>query len=250
MPPTLSREAAWEDYPRPSLAVDVVVLTVEPGPAGPRLGLLVIRRTTSAHRGRWDIPGAFVQHRERLDVAVARVLREKAGVGGLVPRHLGVFDEPDRDERGWVVSVASSVAVPYGRLQPVLGRDVRLAAVERSGSSSGDAVPAVSLGLPNGQRRLPFDHDEIVRRALADLRGRYRKAPDPDRLLESDEFTLSELSALHSVVDPDDEHRDTFRRRVEPHLAEIGIRRLAVGRPAKVYTRIAPAGGGSPDAVR
>ena len=236
MPPTQPVEQpSWDDWPRPSLAVDVTVLTVEHAAERPRLGLLVIRRATSAHKGRWDIPGTFVQNRERLDDAVARVLREKAGVTGLVPRQLGVLDDPDRDDRGWVVSVAYTVAVPYGRLEPVLGTDVRLAAVQVRGDGTLASGSAVAVTLPSGQKRLPFDHDEIVRRAVADLQERYREAPDPDRLVESDEFTLTELYAIHSLITAGEEHRDTFRRRVEPRLSELGVRRLAVGRPAKVY---------------
>ena len=65
MPPTQPREQpSWDDFARPSLAVDVTVLTVEHATEGPRLGLLVIRRATTAHKGRWDIPGAFVADRE------------------------------------------------------------------------------------------------------------------------------------------------------------------------------------------
>src|SRR5699024_3177841 len=39
------------------------------------------------------------------------------------------------------------------------------------------------VSLPDGQRRLPFDHDAIVALALEHLRSRYREVPDPDRLL-------------------------------------------------------------------
>jgi ADP-ribose pyrophosphatase YjhB (NUDIX family) len=237
MPPTQPREqASWDDFARPSLAVDVTVLTVAHATEEPTLGLLVIRRATSAHQGRWDIPGAFVQHRERLDDAVARVLREKAGVTGLAARQLGVLDDPDRDDRGWVVSVAYTVAVPYSRLEPALGKDVRLAPLRVRGQVTRAEASSVSISLPSGQKRLPFDHDEIVRRAVADLQDRYREAPDPDRLVETDEFTLTDLYAIHSLITAGEEHRDTFRRRVEPRLSELGVRRLAVGRPAKLYT--------------
>ena len=227
-------QPAWDDWPRPSLAVDVTVMTVDRTGGSPQLGLLVVRRATSTHKGRWDIPGTFVQNRERLDDAVARVLRDKAGVGGLEPRQIGVLDDPDRDDRGWVVSVAYSVAVPFGRLEPALGKDVRLAGLQVRSDVTGGTVVAVTL--PGRQKRLPFDHDTIVRRAVADIQKRYREAPDPDRLVEADEFTLSDLYAIHGLITAGEEHRDTFRRRVEPRLSELGVRRLAVGRPAKLYT--------------
>ena len=134
------------------------------------------------------------------------------------------------------MSVAYTVAVPYGRLEPTLGKEVRLAPVRVRGRRDRTGTSSVSISLPSGQKRLPFDHDEIVRRAVADLQDRYREAPDPDRLVETDEFTLTDLYAIHSLITAGEEHRDTFRRRVEPRLSELGVRRLAVGRPAKLYT--------------
>lgn len=234
MPPTQPVDPmAWGDYPRPSLAVDVTVLTTEPTERGPELALLVLRRATTAYQGKWDIPGAFVLERERLVDAVRRVLRDKAGLTGLDPHQLEVFDDPERDERGWVVSVAFTVAVPYAALQPAIGTDsaVRLARV----TVTGDEAEPLRLTLPDGQPRLMFDHDEMVALAVVEMQERYRSEPDPDRLLGVDEFTLSELYDTHQAVSGGDEHRDTFRRRVEPHLIRVGTRRLPVGRPAQLY---------------
>ena len=64
----------WEEFARPSVAVDVAVLTVVPE-LQPWLGLLVYRRAGDAYPGRWDIPGGFVRAGERLADIVLRVLR-------------------------------------------------------------------------------------------------------------------------------------------------------------------------------
>ncbi len=148
----MSDEMAWQDWSRPSLAIDVAVLTVRPTENGPELALLVLKRETSVYQGQWDIPGAFVRERERLSDAVGRALFDKAGISDLVPVELGVFDDPDRDPRGWVVSVAYTVAVPYARLEPVLAGDgsVSLTPVIDSPSRS---EPAGTLGGASG--RLP-----------------------------------------------------------------------------------------------
>src|SRR5687768_10660007 len=100
------------DYPRPSVAVDTAVLTV---PAEGPLSVVFVRRKPdddAGAAGRHRLPGTFLHEGERLADAVLRSLRDKAGVTGLEPSQLHVFDEPDRDDRGWVLSVAHLVAVP------------------------------------------------------------------------------------------------------------------------------------------
>lgn len=210
---------ALADYPRPSVAVDTAVLTVEPdgSPSG-RLAVLQVRRAGSHRRGVWALPGTFLHEGERLADAVDRSLREKAGIAGVKPRQLRVFDDPTRDERGWVLSVAHVDVLPHARLAEVVSArdDVRLAA-------------AVAPG------RLPYDHAAIVADAVADVRARYTVAPDPDHLLART-FTLRDLRLLHEAVAKRSLQRDTFRRLVEPHLAATGrCSAGTVGRPAELF---------------
>src|SRR5690348_2934954 len=98
------------DYVRPSVAVDTAVLSLDDD-AG--LVVLEVRRTTG--RG-WALPGTFLHEGETLADAVGRSLRQKANVRGLHPRQLHVFDDPRRDARGWVLSVAHVEVVPLDRL--------------------------------------------------------------------------------------------------------------------------------------
>src|SRR5688500_10882260 len=92
-----------EDYPRPSVAVDTAVLSI-----GLSCGLdvLLVRRDSAQRREAWALPGTFLHKGERLADAVLRSLAEKAGLRGTTPRQLHVFDDPGRDDRGWVLSVA------------------------------------------------------------------------------------------------------------------------------------------------
>src|SRR5947209_1060501 len=81
------------DYPQPSVAVDVALLTVAPNGSRPSLAVLVHRREEDT----WSLPGSFLRIDERLDAAALRALRDKVGVTGERPRQLRVFDDPDRD---------------------------------------------------------------------------------------------------------------------------------------------------------
>ena len=204
-----------EDYPRPSVAVDTAVLTIPEGPAS-ALSVLLVRRQGRHRRGQWLLPGTFIHPGETLSTAALRALRDKAGVRGLQPRQLHVFDDPKRDDRGWVLSVAHLDVVPAARLAASLSDRVMLAPV--------DEVEG-----------LAFDHDAIVEMATADIRARYLERPDPDRLL-TEPFTLLQLQRLHEAVAGSDLIKDTFRRNMQDSLRETGeMSGGTVGKPARLF---------------
>jgi 8-oxo-dGTP diphosphatase len=200
------------DYPRPSVAVDAAVLTLDPD-----LGLAVLQVRRAGGHG-WALPGTFLHAGERLADAVNRALEVKANVRGLRPRQLHVFDDPDRDDRGWVLSVAHVAVVPP---EAVAGRT----------PESTRLVPVHAPG------RLIYDHADIIARAVADVRDRYESAPDPDHLL-GDEFTLRDLRLVHEGISGKALQRDTFRRAMEPHLIPTGATASrGRGRPAELFRR-------------
>lgn len=221
-------------FPRPSVAVDVAVCSVVPEADDRlRLSVLLIRRGTGSHHGEWSLPGSFLRERERLDEAVQRTLRDKCTVEGLSPEQLVVLDRPDRDDRGWVLSVAHLDTVPLAEAADLLHRtDVRWVSVR--GDLSGRRS---ALDLPDGQRRLPFDHEEIVRHAVARLRADHEERPDPRRLL-AEPFTVLELRRLHEAVAGHELQKDTFRRAMLPQLVQTeSVESGSVGRPARRYRR-------------
>src|SRR5258705_815572 len=201
------------DYPRPSVAVDTAVLRLDPA-----FGLVVleVRRPTGTG---WALTGTFLHEGEVLADAVDRSLRDKANVRGLHPRQLHVFDDPDRDDRGWVLSVAHVDVVRLEQLASRFADTTRL-------------VPVHSTG------RLPYDHTDIITRAVEHIRLNYFDKPDPDHLL-GDEFTLRELRIAHQVIAGRPLQRDTFRRAMEPHLVATGATTIGTrGRPAELFRRL------------
>ncbi|KAA0974154.1 NUDIX hydrolase [Paeniglutamicibacter gangotriensis] len=196
-------------YPRPSVAVDVALLTVDEG----RLKVALIRRESGDKSGELSLPGTFVHEGELLVDAALRSLADKAGVCGFHPRQLHVFDDPKRDDRGWVLSVAH---VDVARVE-----DLR-EAVER------ENIQLVDVELIGN---LPYAHDEIVRKAVDAVRRSYLENPDPWGLIEQP-FVLSQLRDLHESVLGHQLQRDTFRRQMEPMLQ--GTEETAVPPPARV----------------
>lgn len=190
------------------MAVDAAVLTVAES------GELAVLLLPPAGDVPARLPGTFLHEGEELADAVLRALREKAGIRGLAPRQLHVFDALDRDDRGRVLSVAHVDVVRAATLPP-------------------DAIVVPVSALP----ALAFDHAQIVAFAVADVRAQYCEKPDPGALLE-EPFTLSRLRAVHAAVLGEDLLPDTFRRSMLPHLTPTGeLERAGRGRPAELYRR-------------
>lgn len=197
------------DYDRPSVAVDVAVLTYLDG----QLRVLVVD-----HRfGGRALPGTFLHRGERLVDAAERALRDKARIADLEFHQLRMFDAPDRDDRGWVISMAHTAAVPVTDLP------------------AGAALPVVDDGVVD--RDLAFDHADMVRLAVEDLRSRYTERVDPDRLL-GEEFTILDLRRLYEAIFARRLQKDSFRRHVVDALDNTGrLSNPGQGRPAELFRR-------------
>lgn len=227
----MTPQSKLADYPRPSFAVDVALLTVLPGATGTRLSeepghlAVLVQRRSSSPRG-VVLVGQFVRPRQTLAEAVHEVLEVKAGVAtDQAPHLLRIFDDPRRDERGWTMSAAHALALPYDEVS-----DAR-----------GTFVPISPTGRLATDERLLFDHQAMLTEAVSAMRRRYELRPDPYRLL-GDRFTLSELRSVHEAVLGEPLLPDTFNRRMLERLAEASrdgatLTRPSGGRPARVYRR-------------
>jgi 8-oxo-dGTP diphosphatase len=135
-------------YPRPSLTVDLVLVTREGRPR-----VLLIRRKHDPFAGRWALPGGFVDENEPLETAARRELREETGVTAAGLEQLHTFGEPGRDPRGWTVSVAYLGRIDADRVKPQAADDA-------------EAVGWFPLDAPP---EMAFDHADILAAARARL---------------------------------------------------------------------------------
>ncbi len=109
--------------------------------------VLLVRRGRPPFRGRWALPGGFVEGYETVEEAVSRELLEETGLVARPRRLVGVYSGPGRDPRGPTVSLAYAM---QGRVGPAQGGD--------------DAAEARWVPL-RPTPRLAFDHDQILRDA-------------------------------------------------------------------------------------
>lgn len=218
----------------PHLAVDVALLTVSHGETvGDSLAVVLHRRSASAHApGEWALIGRMVRERETLAEAVRSALEDKCGIHGISPRQLFVADDPVRDSRGWVMSAAHIASERWPHVEAVMSDrpDLALARIAR--------LPEISITLPGGQERLPYEQDSIVVEAVRRLRETYADKPDPECFLP-EEFTVYQLRLVHEAVLGRDLDKDVFRRQMLPYLEPTGrMSERTVGRPARLFHRV------------
>ena len=139
------------DYPRPAVTADIVIVTKEK-----RRRVLLIRRKHAPFRGKWALPGGFVNENESLVDAARRELHEETGVNTSRLEQLQAFGDPGRDPRGHVVTVAFLAQLAVDRLRPI----------------AADDAAAVGWFPLNDLPPLAFDHSKILAVARKRLRGR------------------------------------------------------------------------------
>jgi 8-oxo-dGTP diphosphatase len=171
--------------------------------------------------GQWALPGGHVDADETAEEAALRELGEETGID--LTHHwegsldfVGLFDRPDRDPRGRVVSAAYVVELNE-TAEPVAGDDA--AAAKWVGLSE-----AFATGLA-------FDHDEVIRAALAKAfvapaaHGEASAAEVEDELEVSDPDPEMAVRIVYSGGDD-----ETLWRMSEEEIAEL-TDAFAAGRP-------------------
>jgi 8-oxo-dGTP diphosphatase len=208
-----------------AVAVDLVVLTIRED----RLCALVVRRGIPPYRGRWALPGGFVHEEEDLPDAARRELVEETGLQDL-PVHLeqlASYGAPGRDPRQRVVSVAY-LALAAELPDPTAGTD------------AAEARWRPVSELFEGQRRLAFDHAEILADGVERARAKLEYSPLATAFCV-EEFTVAELRQVYEVVwgqrlDPRNFHRKVTGS--PGFLIPTGkYTRRNGGRPAQLYRR-------------
>jgi 8-oxo-dGTP diphosphatase len=206
------------EYPRPSVTVDLVILTI----AEDDLKVLLIRRRQEPFRDRWALPGGFVDINESLETAAARELEEETGVRDVYLEQLYTFGDPGRDPRGRVISVAYFALIDAERQRIVAADDAADAAWH-------------SVFKPP---RLAFDHAKVLEYAVWRLRNKIEWTTVGYELLPK-KFTLSELQRVYEIILQRPVDKRNFRKKI---LAQGRIRELnetrsdGAHRPARLYT--------------
>ena len=129
----------------PLLTTDCVVVDA-------KRRVLLVRRGHPPFKGKYALPGGFVDIGETVEDACRRELKEETGVKAGRLELLGVYSDPKRDPRGHICSVAF------------------LTRVTRATPKGGDDAAAAEWVEDWSKLDLAFDHAKILRDAKRALR--------------------------------------------------------------------------------
>ncbi len=124
---------------KPSVTVDGVIIK--------NGKVLLIKRKNEPFKGRWALPGGFVEYGETVEEAALREVKEETGMDARIKKLVGVYSDPDRDPRGHTISI---VFLMEAKGETIAGDD----AIEARFFDLNDLPP------------LAFDHAKIIKDAV------------------------------------------------------------------------------------
>jgi 8-oxo-dGTP diphosphatase len=209
-------------HPPVAVTADLAVLTVREE----ALKVLAVKRRAEPFKGRWALPGGFVEIDENLDQAAERELAEETGLpAGLVHlEQLASYGDPGRDPRGRIITIANLALAPDPPT-PEAGDD-----------AAGADWLQVDRVL-RSKSALAFDHARILRDAIERARAKLEYSPLAAAFCPP-EFTIADLRHVYEIVwgtslDPRNFHRKVTG--TPGFLVPVGRTRSEGGRPAALY---------------
>ncbi|WP_428241054.1 NUDIX domain-containing protein [Gynuella sp.] len=209
------------DHELPLVSVDVAIFTLLEG----RLQVLLVKRGDFPHKGRWSLPGGFVNQRQDQDLSATarRKLLEKTGVDTSHLEQIATVGNDKRDPRGWSVTVLYMALIPYSPAQAIAApvSDARWWPLEEA-----------------AEQRLAFDHSELISMARERLRNKTGYTMLPAYIIDSP-FSLTQLQQAFEELLGTGVEKKSFRRRVlaADILEEVGegLAESGRGRRAVLY---------------
>jgi len=206
-----------EEFPKPSVTVDIVIFTIQDND----LKVLLVKRDIEPFKNKWAIPGGFVRIDEDLDKAAKRELEEETGVKDVYLEQLYTFGDPKRDPRGRVITVSYFALISSSFINLKVSTDVS------------DAKWFSISNLP----QVAFDHKKILNYALKRLRWKFEYTPVAFSMLPKD-FPISELQNMYEIVfDKKFDKRNFSKKLLALNiLKEEGIKKDVSHRPPRLYS--------------
>ena len=133
------------NYPRTAVTVDAILVS-------PQHSVLLIERGRDPFKGKWALPGGFIEMDEELDVACRRELEEETGLRVGELKQFRAYGGVNRDPRHRTISVLFYAFT-----------DDELIA-----NAGDDAAKAQWFPL-NQLPELAFDHEQIINEFKAEI---------------------------------------------------------------------------------
>ena len=200
-----------------AITIDCVIFGFDKG----SLEVLLVQHGEGISKGKWGLPGGWINKKESTDDAAHRILNELTALDHIYLEQLKAFGNPDRFPLRRVITI--------GYYALIKREDYNI----KAGFTASDAKWYKINSIPN----LIYDHNEILAYSLKHLRNRVRQTPIGFNLLP-EKFTLLQLMHLYEEILGIEMDKSNFRRKIlhMKLLAELDEKQQDVShRAAKLY---------------
>jgi 8-oxo-dGTP diphosphatase len=160
------------------VAVDCIIFGFD----GWNLKLLLVQRAIEPEKNKWSLMGGFIRPSESPDDAANRVLEYQTGLKNVYMDQFHVFGKPNRDPVERTLSIAYYALIDIHQYEKQINDEFH-----------------AEWFLLNEQPELIFDHAEMVKLALRQLRYKAALHPILFQLLP-EKFTIPQLQSLYEGV--------------------------------------------------
>lgn len=260
-------------YERPSVTTDIAAFMIRSEESDNykrdsenRLSILLVKRGVHPFMDCWALPGGFLKPDETVEECALREITEETNVVPVAILPVGVFSEPGRDPRGWIISNAFFSVITEESVKQVGGDDAadaqwfdvsfekdndgdyRLSLSLRGNTASEsihlDAVLTKertkfgkSIFFIKNSGGLAFDHARIIAEAVCLLR---KYAQDFNTIFDflPEKFTLNEVQKVQETILDISILPANFRRKINDYVIETDEYTQGAGhRPARLFKR-------------
>jgi 8-oxo-dGTP diphosphatase len=176
-----------------ALSIDCLIF----GFRNAELDVLLIKHGEGISKGKWALPGGWIQYNESVDQAASRLLKSLTGVSNIYLEQLRCFGDVERYPTNRVITIAyyALVNADNYNLHP--------------GFTASDAKWFNVHEVPP----LPYDHGEILDFGFRHLKHKVRHEPIGFNLLPK-KFTLHQIQELYEAILEKELDKPNFRRKL------------------------------------
>jgi 8-oxo-dGTP diphosphatase len=176
-----------------ALSIDCLIFGFRNG----ELDILLVKHGEGISKGKWALPGGWIQYNEDVDQAAHRILKSLTGVSDIYLEQLRSFGNVNRypDKRVITIAYYALVNADNYALNP------------------GFTASAVQWFNIHEVPKLPYDHNQILNFGFRHLKHKVRHEPIGFNLLPK-KFTLHHIQQLYEAILETDLDKPNFRRKL------------------------------------
>lgn len=160
------------------LAVDCIIF----GFYQEELKILLVKRDFEPAKGEWSLIGGFLKKQENLNKAASRILNRLTGLHDIYMEQVHTYSKLDRDPKERTISVSYFALIDIAHHCKDLLKD----------------NPIKWFDIKD-RPDLIFDHNKMVKDALASLRNKISNKPIGFQLLP-EKFTMRQLQKMYEAI--------------------------------------------------